>query len=122
MRNPDNPLPQEQKPALLATMRNTIERYKMFAPEDHVVVAVSGGADSVTLLHALCKLAPELNLRLTIAHLNHNLRGASLWATSPRRPWFRCAIVRRRFISGASSHRACSRVTESAPPETATTT
>lgn len=41
-----------------------------------LLVAVSGGADSVCLLHILIKLRRELGIRLHIAHLNHQLRGA----------------------------------------------
>ncbi len=41
-----------------------------------LLVAVSGGADSVCLLHILVKLGEELGIRLHIAHLNHQLRGA----------------------------------------------
>ena len=52
-------------------MRHTIERYAMFQPGMKVGVAVSGGADSVCLLHLL----KELDLRLHVLHLNHNLRG-----------------------------------------------
>ncbi len=42
------------------------------------VVAVSGGADSISLALALHELRQleKLNLRLVIAHFNHNLRGA----------------------------------------------
>ena len=72
---PDNPQPAQRDPALLTTMRNTIERCMMFAAGDHVVVGVSGGADSIALLHALHALKDELELRLTVAHLNHGLRG-----------------------------------------------
>ncbi|MCE9614598.1 MAG: tRNA lysidine(34) synthetase TilS [Lentisphaerae bacterium] len=43
----------------------------------HVVVAVSGGADSVALLCALHDLAPRLGLHLRVAHLNHGVRGAA---------------------------------------------
>jgi tRNA(Ile)-lysidine synthase len=39
------------------------------------VVAVSGGSDSVGLLRALVTLAPELGLRLSVAHLDHGVRG-----------------------------------------------
>ncbi|MEN6478284.1 MAG: tRNA lysidine(34) synthetase TilS, partial [Anaerolineales bacterium] len=42
-----------------------------------LVVAVSGGADSLCLLHALHALAPELGYRLQVAHLDHGLRAAA---------------------------------------------
>ncbi len=47
----------------------------MIAPHDTVLVGVSGGTDSVVLLHVLLELAPVLSIRLGIAHLNHGLRG-----------------------------------------------
>jgi tRNA(Ile)-lysidine synthase len=53
----------------------TITRYSMFAAGDRVGVAVSGGADSVFLLHALHALAPRWNLHLRVLHLDHGLRG-----------------------------------------------
>jgi len=46
----------------------------MLKPKDSVVVGVSGGPDSVALLHILLKFAPRFSLRLGIAHLNHCLR------------------------------------------------
>lgn len=46
-----------------------------FAPGDRVLVAVSGGPDSVALLHLLVRLAPELGLDLGVAHFDHGLRG-----------------------------------------------
>ena len=42
----------------------------------HLVVAVSGGLDSMVLLHALARLARKSPLRLTVAHAHHGLRGA----------------------------------------------
>jgi tRNA(Ile)-lysidine synthetase-like protein len=42
----------------------------------HVVVAVSGGPDSLCLLHALHSLREELGLRLHVGHLDHGFRGA----------------------------------------------
>jgi tRNA(Ile)-lysidine synthase len=56
-------------------VRKTLQRHKMLASGESVLVAVSGGADSVALLLCLHKLAPELNLTLSIAHLNHGIRG-----------------------------------------------
>lgn len=41
------------------------------------VVAVSGGSDSVGLLRVLHATAPELDLRLSVAHLDHGVRGES---------------------------------------------
>lgn len=40
-----------------------------------MVVAVSGGGDSVGLLRALVELGPEFGLRLSVAHLDHGARG-----------------------------------------------
>ncbi len=48
----------------------------MLRPADRVIVAVSGGADSVCLLHCLLDLSSGYNLQLLVAHFNHNLRGA----------------------------------------------
>src|SRR6516165_11630394 len=48
----------------------------MFEAGQKVGVAVSGGADSVCLLHALRELAPRWDLRLHVLHVNHRLRGA----------------------------------------------
>lgn len=47
----------------------------MLAPRDRVLVAVSGGPDSVALLHVLCDLSAELRLRLEVAHVQHGIRG-----------------------------------------------
>ena len=56
-------------------MLATISRYRMFQPGQYVGVAVSGGADSVALLHILLELAPSLGIRLAVLHLDHMLRG-----------------------------------------------
>lgn len=44
--------------------------------EQRLLVATSGGADSVALLLGLVEIAPLRSLELTVAHLNHRLRGA----------------------------------------------
>ncbi len=47
----------------------------MLKQGDGVIVAVSGGVDSIVTLDLLCRLAPEYRLDLSIAHLDHRLRG-----------------------------------------------
>ncbi|OGG45900.1 MAG: tRNA lysidine(34) synthetase TilS [Candidatus Handelsmanbacteria bacterium RIFCSPLOWO2_12_FULL_64_10] len=47
----------------------------MFRPGETVLVAVSGGPDSVCLLDLLFRLREALGIRLCVAHLNHRLRG-----------------------------------------------
>ena len=59
---------------VLRTVAKTVAAYEMFKPQDAVLVGVSGGPDSVALLHALITLAPGLSLKLGVAHLNHGLR------------------------------------------------
>ena len=60
---------------ILRTVRETICRHRMFNGGETVLMAVSGGPDSVALVHVLLSLAPEYSLRPAIAHLNHCLRG-----------------------------------------------
>jgi len=62
---------------LLDQVRRAIARHDLIDRGSTVVVGVSGGADSVGLLHALIALAPEYDLRLHVAHLDHQLRGAA---------------------------------------------
>ena len=54
----------------------TIKKHKMIAPGEHIIVAVSGGADSVALLNVLMVLKQKWRLDLTVAHLDHGIRGA----------------------------------------------
>lgn len=50
--------------------------YNMLPPGSRVLCAVSGGADSMCLLHWLMGLAKERGLKISCAHFNHRLRGA----------------------------------------------
>jgi len=49
--------------------------YPMFATGDLVLAAISGGPDSVAMLHALHMRSCELGISLHVAHLNHGIRG-----------------------------------------------
>jgi len=60
---------------VLARVRETIEEYGLLSPGETVVVAVSGGPDSLCLLHLLRRLGEEYGLTLHVAHLHHGLRG-----------------------------------------------
>lgn len=64
----------EQAGDLMAAVRLYINRHRLLEPGMSVLVAVSGGADSVALLHLLKDLAPEYGWQLRVAHLNHGLR------------------------------------------------
>jgi tRNA(Ile)-lysidine synthase len=60
---------------MLDKVKRTVEEHRLVAPGDRVLVAVSGGADSLTLLYALYWLRKEYALELAIAHLDHGIRG-----------------------------------------------
>ena len=47
----------------------------MLSLGDHVLVAVSGGADSLALLYGLLEIKEVFSLCLSVCHINHNLRG-----------------------------------------------
>jgi tRNA(Ile)-lysidine synthase len=53
-----------------------IQKNQLVSGQHCLLVAVSGGPDSVCLLHILVKLRGKLGISLHIAHLNHQLRGA----------------------------------------------
>ena len=60
---------------LVAEVQACIEAHAMLSPGAKVVVAVSGGADSMALLFALFQLRSMYNMTLSVAHVNHQLRG-----------------------------------------------
>ena len=63
--------------ALLNQISSSILDHQLFQRGEKILVGVSGGLDSVVLLHALNSLSVEWGWDLTVAHLNHRLRGRS---------------------------------------------
>ena len=55
-------------------LKATISEFDMLRPGNRVLVGLSGGPDSVALLHLLVQLKREWRLQLIVAHLNHGLR------------------------------------------------
>ncbi|MFA0761578.1 MAG: hypothetical protein HZLCBSQH_001687 [Candidatus Fervidibacterota bacterium] len=62
--------------ALTHKVRVAIEQFDLLRAGETIVVGVSGGPDSLTLLHVLWRLQKEFDWQLIAAHLNHALRGA----------------------------------------------
>jgi len=52
------------------------KEHRLLSEGDRILVAVSGGPDSVALLHVLHELQNEFSLHLEVAHLQHGIRGA----------------------------------------------
>lgn len=67
---------------ILPAVLSTLQKFQMLEKGDGVVVGVSGGVDSVALLHLLWRLREEWDLRLYAVHLNHGLRGQEAEADS----------------------------------------
>ncbi len=68
-------MPNEKTSLLEQKVLAYIREKKLVSPGEKVLVAVSGGADSVCLLYVLEGLKQELGIDLHIAHMNHRLRG-----------------------------------------------
>src|SRR5271166_5457240 len=67
---------QSMRTALEQRVLESIRDSRMFAAGARVGVAVSGGADSVSLLRLLEQLRGELGITLLVVHFDHLLRGA----------------------------------------------
>ena len=52
----------------------TIKKYNLIEENDSIVIGVSGGPDSICLLHVLNELKKELNFKIYVAHINHMIR------------------------------------------------
>jgi tRNA(Ile)-lysidine synthase len=52
-----------------------IQRYQLASSGQSILLAVSGGVDSMVMLHLFSKLREQMDLRLSVIHINHQLRG-----------------------------------------------
>jgi len=59
----------------LDRVMDCIYKYKMIAEGDAVLIGISGGIDSITLLYSLYFLSDKLKCSLIVTHANHGLRG-----------------------------------------------
>lgn len=82
----------KRPPDFLNRVRSTLHKYKMLQPGDRVLVALSGGPDSLALLHVLMTIQMEWDLTIEAAHFDHGLRGAvseeeARWVAWQCREW-----------------------------------
>lgn len=52
----------------------TIKKYNLINNGDKIIIGVSGGPDSICLLHVLNSLKKDFNIELFVAHVNHMIR------------------------------------------------
>lgn len=60
---------------LFLQFKKFITRHNLFTDKDAVVVAVSGGVDSMVLLDLMCRLSHRMHFKVSVAHVNHLMRG-----------------------------------------------
>ncbi len=51
-----------------------VKKYNLFSAGQKILLGVSGGPDSLAMLHLFCKLKEEWDIKIAVAHLNHSLR------------------------------------------------
>lgn len=98
----------ERSAGLAAQLRAAVTRHRLLVRGDRVLVALSGGPDSVALLHALWSLRDALGITVCAAHLDHRIRGRAAAANAA----FARALARRlgvRFAGGSADVPALAR-------------
>ncbi len=109
MPRPSLSLPMEDFHPFQQHVLDFIRSRKLVVPGEPIFAAVSGGPDSVALLHVLRCLSPVLGIsRLTVLHFNHRLRGT---ASDEDEAFVRSLAQRSNldFIRGESDVEACSK-------------
>lgn len=85
---------------LINKVKETIKDYNLISHGERVLVGVSGGPDSIALLHVLHRLKGDMGITIHAAHMNHSFRGKqaddeALWVQEKSREWgIDCTIVK----------------------------
>src|SRR6266436_625495 len=97
--------------ALQEQVTESVSSRQLFRPRQRILVAVSGGVDSMVLLDVLHELSQESGWQLSVAHLNHRLRGISsladerLVVRTARRLQLPVLVARRDVRAFAEAHK-----------------
>ncbi|MEA3307687.1 MAG: tRNA lysidine(34) synthetase TilS [Elusimicrobiota bacterium] len=62
---------------ILDKINSNSKKYSLFKNGDNILLAISGGPDSIMMLDFFAKYAKKRNINLCICHINHMLRGLS---------------------------------------------
>lgn len=93
---------------MIDKIKSNIDKYDLISPGERLLVCVSGGPDSVLLLHCLKNLQKNYKSSLFVAHVNHNLRGSESDAEEKfvfnlcarlKVPFLKCSVATE-FIAG----------------------
>ena len=60
---------------MITRVRKYIRDHQMLKAEDMVVAGISGGADSIAMLHILKNLQKEIGFSMEVVHVHHGIRG-----------------------------------------------
>ena len=61
--------------SLEVKLKKYIQDHRLLNPDQSLLLAVSGGVDSMVMLHLFSRLHEQMKLRLSVIHVNHQLRG-----------------------------------------------
>lgn len=101
---------------LFPRFKKFVSVHRLVAEGDGVVVAASGGLDSMALLDLVCRIARPMRLAVSAAHVNYGLRGRSSDADEAlvlevcRERGIECDSLRRRPQAGANLQDAARRI------------
>ncbi len=63
------------KDIVLDRLQDYLQSSQLLEASNSLLLAVSGGPDSMAMLHLFCRMRERWNLRLEVVHLNHGIRG-----------------------------------------------